>query len=75
MSTEPFSYIELKVFPSRMEAEMAQEILTRARIPSLIQSDDIGVFGPGHFAAPMGAKLMVRGEDLSRAKALLTGII
>jgi hypothetical protein len=58
-----------------MEAEMAQEILTRAGVPSIIQSDDIAVFGPGHAAAPGGAKLLVRQEDLDEAEGLIEGII
>jgi len=69
------SFVELKVFSSRMEAEMAQEVLISAGVPSLIQSDDIAVFGPGHFGAPMGAKLLVREEDFPWARGLLKGMM
>jgi hypothetical protein len=71
----PSSFVELRVFSSRLEAEMAQEVLTRAGIPSMIQSDDIAVFGPGHATAPGGAKLMVRQEDLDEAGGLIEGIV
>lgn len=58
-----------------MEAEMAGEILKQAEIPYLIQSEDIGIFGPGAGPAPMGARLMVRQDDLQDAKVLLSGLI
>lgn len=68
-------FILLHRFPSRMEAEMAGEILKQAEIPYLIQSEDIGIFGPGAGPAPMGARLMVRQDDLQDAKVLLSGMI
>lgn len=68
-------FILLHRFPSRMEAEMAGEILKKAEIPYLIQSEDIGIFGPGAGSAPMGARLMVRQDDLQDAKVLLSGLI
>lgn len=58
-----------------MEAEMAGEILKQSEIPYLIQSEDIGIFGPGAGPAPMGARLMVRQDDLQDAKVLLSGLI
>lgn len=68
-------FILLHRFSSRMEAEMAGEILKQAEIPYLIQSEDIGIFGPGAGPAPMGARLMVRQDDLQDAKVLLSGLI
>ena len=68
-------FMLLYLFPSRMEAEMAGEILKQAEIPFLIQSDDIGLFGPGATPAPAGARLLVREIDLDDAKALLSGLI
>lgn len=67
--------ILLHRFPSRMEAEMAAEILKQAEIPYVIQSEDIGIFGPGAAPAPTGARLMVPPEDLEDAKVLLSGLI
>jgi len=54
---------------------MAAEILKQAEIPYLIQSEDIGIFGPGGSPAPAGARLLVSREDLQDAKALLAGLI
>lgn len=54
---------------------MAGEILAKVEIPFLIQSDDIGIFGPGAVPAPAGAKLLVREEDLSEAEALLPKLL
>jgi len=68
-------FVLLHRFSSRMEAEMAAEILKQAKIPYLIQSEDIGVFGPGASPAPMGARLMVRQDDFQDAKILLSGLI
>ena len=65
----------LNLFPSRMEAEMAGEILKQAEIPYIIQSEDIGLFGPGASPAPAGARLLVREADLDDAKSLLSGLI
>jgi len=64
-------FIGLSVFPSRLEAEMAGEILAGVKIPFIIQSEDIGIFGPGAVPAPSGAKLLVREEDFQEAEALL----
>jgi hypothetical protein len=73
MGTKDF--ILLHLFQLRMEAEMAGEILSQAEIPYLIQSEDIGIFGPGASPAPAGARLLVRETDLEDAKALLSGLI
>lgn len=69
------NFVLLHRFPSRIEAEMAGEILKQAEIPYLIQSEDIGIFGPGSSPAPMGARLMVRQEDFQDAQVLLSGMI
>ena len=58
-----------------MEAEMAGEVLKQAEIPYLIQSEDIGIFGPGASPAPAGARLLVPQEDLQDAEILLAGLI
>ena len=68
-------FILLHRFPSRMEAEMAGDILKQAEIPCLIQSEDIGIFGPGAGPTPEGAHLLVPQEDFQEAKILLAGLI
>ena len=64
-------YTELRTFPSRMEAEMASELLKKAQIPFIIQSEDTGIFGPGNMPSPRGARLLVPGEQIERARDLL----
>ncbi len=74
-SNEPLNFIKLHLFSSRIEAEMVGEILKQAEIPYLIQSEDIGIFGPGASPVPGGVRMVVREADLEYAKALLAGII
>ncbi len=74
-SEQDEQFVRLHSFPSRMEAEMVGEILNQAEIPFLIQSDDIGIFGPSAAPAPGGARLVVRQADLDAAKGLLSGLI
>lgn len=69
------TFVQVHLFPSRMEAEMLGEILGQSDIPYFIQSEDIGLFGPGAGPSPGGAKLIVRKNDLEEAKTLLTGLI
>ncbi len=68
-------FVRLHHFSSRLEAEMLGEILRQADIPFLIQSEDIGIFGPGAAPAPGGARLVVRRTDREYAKTLLSGLI
>jgi hypothetical protein len=67
-------YTKLRTFSSRMEAEMAAELLKKAQIPFIIQSEDTGIFGPGNMPSPRGARLLVQREDVKRARVLLKGI-
>ena len=67
-------YTKLRTFSSRMEAEMAAELLKKAQIPFIIQSEDTGIFGPGNMPSPRGARLLVPREDVKRALVLLKGI-
>ncbi|MBN4054753.1 hypothetical protein JYT87_03500 [Nitrospira defluvii] len=68
-------FVGLHLFPSRLEAEMMGEILRQSEIPFLIQSEDIGIFGPSAAPAPGGARMVVRKADLDIAKDLLAGLI
>jgi len=67
-------YTKLRTFSSRMEAEMVAELLKKAQIPFIIQSEDTGIFGPGNMPSPRGALLLVPREDVKRALVLLKGI-
>ncbi len=68
-------FVRLHHFSSRLEAEMFGEILRQSELPFLIQSEDIGIFGPSAAPAPGGARLVVRKTDLAYAKTLLAGLI
>ena len=67
-------YTKLRTFPSRLEAEMAAEVLNKSQIPFIIQSEDTGIFGPGSMPSPRGARLLVPREDMRRARDLLKRI-
>jgi hypothetical protein len=67
-------YTKLRTFPSRLEAEMAAEVLEKAQIPFIIQSEDTGIFGPGSVPSPRGARLLVPKEDMKIAGDLLKRI-
>lgn len=74
-SDEPFNFVKLHLFSSRLEAEMVGEILKQSEIPYLIQSEDIGIFGPGASPVPGGVRMAVREADLDYARGLLAGLI
>lgn len=60
-------------FPSRLEAEAVGNALDQYDIPFLVQSEDIGIFGPGHTGmTPQGAVLLVPAEYEGRVKELLS---
>lgn len=64
---------EVRLFPSRLEAEAIGNALAQHGIPYLVRSDDLGIFGPGHLGAtPQGASLWVPEEELPRVKELLS---
>lgn len=67
-------YMKLMTFPSRLEAEMAAEVLKKAQIPFIIQSEDTGIFGPGSVPSPRGARLLVPKEDMKIARDLMKRI-
>jgi Putative prokaryotic signal transducing protein len=67
-------YERLMTFRTRMEAEMAAEVLEKAQIPFIIQAEDIGMFGPSSAPPPRGARLLVPREDMQRARGLLKGM-
>ncbi len=65
-------YVEIARFESRLEAETIGHALDRYDIPFLIQSHDIGMFGPGHMGrTPGGAGLCVPADCAEEASELL----
>lgn len=60
-------------FSSRLEAEAVGNALDQYDIPFLVQSEDIGIFGPGHTGmTPQGAVLLVPAEYEGQVKELLS---
>ena len=59
------------LFSSRLEAELAKSLLESQGIKSFISADDAGGMRPGMFAYAPGVELIVREEDLEKAKELL----
>ena len=58
-------------FPTRLEADLAKSLLESAGIKSFVSADDAGGMRPGVFSYTAGVELVVREEDLTRAKELL----
>ena len=63
-------------FPSRMEANMAGELLAQSNISYIIQSEDMGAFGAGiALPTPFGATILVAEEEEQRAVDILARMI
>ena len=60
----------VKIFSSRIEAEVAKSFLESMRIESNIKSDDADQLYPS-LGLVKGVKLLVKDEDLKRALTLL----
>lgn len=69
-------FVEIARFPSRLEAETIGHALDPHGIPFLVQSSDIGVFGPGHVGASvLGASLLVPSDRLDEVRELLDCVV
>lgn len=69
-------FVELARFSSRLEAETIGHALDQYEIPFLVQSADIGVFGPGMIGTSgLGARLMVPSDRLDEVKELLSCVV
>jgi len=62
--------ITVKIFNSRLEAEMAKGLLETAKINSFVSADDMGGLNPG-MATATGVKLQVSPQDFEEAKKIL----
>lgn len=70
------SFVEIARFPSRLEAETIGHALDQHGIPFLVQSDDIGIFGPGMTAlTPSGARLLVPDDRHEEVAELLRCVL
>ena len=75
MTSEP-EFVAVGRYPSRLEAETIGHALDPHGIPFLVQSSDIGVFGPGMGGwSPEGAVLMVPSERLEEVQELISCVI
>ncbi len=65
--------VEVAHFSSRLEAEAVGHALDQHGIPFLVQSPDVGMFGPGMIGATAaGAKLLVAADRIDQVRELLT---
>jgi hypothetical protein len=62
--------IQVGVYPTRSDAELAQTVLTAAGIPSVVAADDAG--GAYPFDLTGGARLLVDEADAKDAAAVLS---
>jgi len=69
-------YVEIARFNSRLEAESIGHALDQYEIPFLVQSADVGMFGPGMIGtSPAGARLLVPEGELERVRELLNCVV
>ena len=64
---KPSDLIAVSTFPSVPDAQLANGVLDEIGIESMIRSDNAG----GMYPAISGADLLVRAEDVERAKEAL----
>lgn len=68
-------YREVARFNSRLEAEAIGHALDQYSIPFLVQSSDVGMFGPGMTGwSPQGASLLVPADRVDEVHELLSCI-
>ena len=69
-------FVEIARFESRLEAETIGHALDQYSIPFMVQSADVGMFGPGMVGwSPAGAALLVPEDRVDEVKELLTCIV
>jgi hypothetical protein len=69
-------YVEIARFSSRLEAETVGHALDPYDIPFVVQSPDIGIFGPGMTgASPFGASLQVPEDRVEEVEELLSCVV
>jgi hypothetical protein len=63
--------ITIATYSTRFDAEFAKNILVAHGVRAMVSADDVGGMRVMPFAYTSGAELIVRQEDVDRAKALL----
>ena len=60
-------------YPNKIDAELALSALEAADIEAIVTADDAGGLQPGLWVGE-GVRVLVRAEDVERAKEILGGI-
>ncbi len=70
-------WVRLKTFPSRLYAEMVQEVLDQKGIPSVIKGEDVGILGTGSYgtSSPGRVTLWVLEKDLDACRDISTDML
>lgn len=68
---QPDDLVVVGSFSDRIEAELARGALNAADIDAIIQADDVAGLRP-HLALTQGVQVLVRAEDASRAREILS---
>ncbi len=70
-------WVRLKTFPSRLYAEMIQEVLDQKGIPSVIKGEDVGILGTGSYgtSSPGRVTLWVLEKDLEKCREISTDML
>ena len=69
-------FVEIATFGSRLEAETIGHALDQYGIPFLVQSHDVGMFGPGMIgSSPAGARLLVPQDRVDEVRELLNCVV
>ena len=70
------NFVEIARFSSRLEAETIGHALDQYDIPFLVQSADVGMFGPGMVgSSPAGAQLLVPQDRVDEVRELLNCVV
>ena len=69
-------FVEIARFSSRLEAETIGHALDQYDIPFVVQSADVGMFGPGMIGtSPAGAQLLVPQDRVDDVRELLNCVV
>ena len=69
-------FVEIARFGSRLEAETIGHALDQYDIPFVVQSADVGMFGPGMIGtSPAGAQLLVPEDRVDEVRELLNCVV
>jgi len=64
--------VAVGTYPNKIDAELAQGALEAAEIEAVVSSDDAGGTQPELWVGE-GVRVLVRAEDVDRAKEILSG--